>query len=224
MNKPKLDERLSKIYEKIQGQSFADVGCDHGKLSIVGALSGKFEKIVSTDISAPSLAKTQLMVQDFELGDIVECRVGNGLQVIKSKEVDTVVVAGMGGDLICEILKDAMQNGLFFDNFVLCPHRHADKVRKLAIDMGFSVDDDFVRCDRKYYNIISLSKTQNKENYNDLEILFGKNFENECFQGWLNLEVEKNEKLLEMSNQNEKIKSYLSSLKEAKYECSRHKK
>ena len=103
----RIDERLTAIANLIQGGAVADIGCDHGKLGYYLVSTDRADKVIATDISAPSLRKASELAFDNGVTEIMETRLGDGLSPIKSEEVDTVVIAGLGGDVIAEILKSA---------------------------------------------------------------------------------------------------------------------
>lgn len=98
---PKLDLRLDAIYKMITGvDSIADIGCDHGRLSLHLAKQGL--KVISTDISMPSLKKAKRLA---ELHDVkIDIRYGYGLDIIKPFEVKAFILAGMGQNTIKKIL------------------------------------------------------------------------------------------------------------------------
>ena len=94
----KLDERLKKIADLITFNSFADIGCDHGKL--VAYKSDDCSKIIATDINEKCLAKTIKLLKENDLMNKVETRLGNGLDVIRS-----AILFNLSSNLNIEILQ-----------------------------------------------------------------------------------------------------------------------
>ena len=92
----KLDARLNAIAmlcRPVEGGTFADIGCDHGKLAChLAGLSAK--KVIATDISLPSLAKAAALADKFGATDRVETRAGDGLDILSPEEAETVEVDG----------------------------------------------------------------------------------------------------------------------------------
>ena len=84
--------------------TIADIGCDHGYVCIELIKNNKVKKAIASDISYPSLKKTIDFVKVNNIDDRIETRVGDGLDVLNKDEVDAVIVAGMGGVLISDIL------------------------------------------------------------------------------------------------------------------------
>ena len=174
----RIDERLTAIATLIKGGTVADVGCDHGKLGYYLVSTDRAEKVVATDISAPSLQKAQELAFDNGVSHLMETRLGDGLSPIKSKEADVVVIAGLGGDVMAEILSSARIEGKEFDHFVLSPNTHPEKVRReLAHSHHTIVTDNLTECAGKYYTIISTQLNKDyKETLDDEQIVYGKFF------------------------------------------------
>ena len=94
----RLDERLTAAANLAAGgATVCDVGCDHGTLACYIVQTGRAERAIATDISAPSLKKAERLAEELGLTDLVETRVGDGLDPVADGEADVVVLAGMGG-------------------------------------------------------------------------------------------------------------------------------
>ncbi len=172
----RIDERLTAVATLIKGGTVADVGCDHGKLGYYLVSTDRADKVIATDISAPSLQKAQELAFDNGVSHLMETRLGDGLSPVKSKEADTVVIAGLGGDVMAEILASARLSGKEFDHFVLSPNTHPEKVRReLACSNHTIVTDNLTECAGKYYTIISTQLNKDyKETLDDDQIVHGK--------------------------------------------------
>ncbi len=167
-----LDRRLSLIMKRCSGR-VADIGCDHGKLSCALAKSGT-EKVIAADISAKCLKKAEELAVSAGVDEVMECRLGDGLNPICSGEVDTVVIAGMGGDVIEGILDAAEKDGKKFFAYVLSPNTHAEKARAKITLMGYTVvNDEMVECGGKYYPVIRAEATGG-EKLDEIQLEFGK--------------------------------------------------
>ena len=172
----RIDERLTAIATLIKCGTVADVGCDHGKLGYYLVSTDRAEKVIATDISAPSLQKAYELAYDNGVSHLMETRLGDGLLPIKSKEADVVVIAGMGGDVMAEILKTARLEGKQFDSFILSPNTHPEKVRlELQQSNHTIVTDNLTECAGKYYTIISTKlNCDYKESLDANQMIFGK--------------------------------------------------
>lgn len=106
-----------------QVRSIADVGCDHGLVSLALAVSGRFDHVVGVDVSEAALNKGAIALFDRirhnlrsgearedlsskELQQLfpVDFAVGDGLRVLKPNQADAICIAGMGVDTMVRIL------------------------------------------------------------------------------------------------------------------------
>ena len=88
-------------------------------------------------------------------------------------KADCALIAGIGGELIADILKRAKKAKKLPDKLILQPMKHCDKVRRLAVELGYFIKKDFtVKADGQFYDIISLVK--GKDTITDEEVEFGR--------------------------------------------------
>ncbi len=139
----KLSKRLSVIASLVpNGARVCDIGTDHGYLSIHLSKSGKAKKIIASDISPLPLENARKNIQIAGVEDI-ELRLCDGLAGIKENEVDTVIIAGMGGEVIAEILNNgsnkAKTKGL---NIILQPTTSPEHLREYLFSNGYEILSD----------------------------------------------------------------------------------
>ena len=175
----RLDERLTAVASLVDYGSVADVGCDHGKLGFYLLGTDRASGVIATDISEGSLQKARQLAYDNDLP--MQTRLGDGLAPIADGEVDTVIIAGLGGDVISEILARARAEHKSFKHFVLSPNTHPEKVRKELLLKGHTVVfDDIVECAGKRYTLIKSNLCESV--LDELQIEFGAFYaENERF-------------------------------------------
>ncbi|MBR2337385.1 MAG: SAM-dependent methyltransferase [Clostridia bacterium] len=163
----KLTLRLNTIVNALSGcDTFADVGCDHGYVAEAMLDAKKCNFAYVTDVSAVCLKKAEKLLKENHAGSF-EAIVTDGLKNVP--RVDQVLIAGMGGELICDILKNA---DFLPQRLVLQPMKNADKVRKTAIELGYKMIKDYTFKDVKYYDLIVCEKGE--ESYLADEIEFGR--------------------------------------------------
>ena len=157
----KLTKRLETIAKLVApGGIVVDVGCDHGLLCLYLLSNNLASHCIACDISAKCLDKVPLVPS-------LSKRLGNGLSVIKLDEkVHTIVISGMGGLNICEILKD------YFDRLVaanidthglqivVSPQSNVEDVRCLLLSYSLDIVTDFVLKDYKFYDIIKAASVK----------------------------------------------------------------
>lgn len=145
----RLSDRLQVIAERInEGETMADIGTDHGFLPIYLVEKGISPKAVMSDVSEKSLEKGRknayMMLSDITMVESLDFRCGDGLKVLKSGEVDTVVIAGMGGKLMVEMLDNDIEHTCSFKKFILQPRIGQGHLRKWLTDSGFKIINEAV--------------------------------------------------------------------------------
>ncbi|MCR5157462.1 MAG: class I SAM-dependent methyltransferase [Butyrivibrio sp.] len=151
-----MSKRLLTVAKMLGGaESFrrvADVGCDHGYVSIYLVQSGIAETALAMDVRRGPLAIATGNVEAFGLKDRIETRLSDGLEKLEPGEADALVVAGMGGKLMISILEKKSLFDLGIKYAVLQPQSDIDEFRQFLRDNGFTVvDENIVLEDGKYY-------------------------------------------------------------------------
>lgn len=149
--------RLSLCAEMVrEGSRLADIGTDHGYLPIELCLTGKIPSALACDINPLPLRSAQDNIEKYGLSDRILTRLSNGLQEVLPDEVDDVVIAGMGGELIRDILCAApwIKNAAM--RLVLQPMTHHEDLIKWLYQNGFAIICQKAALDEgKYYTILS---------------------------------------------------------------------
>lgn len=172
--------RLIKIINMIENNSIvADIGTDHGLIPIFLSEKNIAKKIIASDISEKSLYKLIEKLNNSYLLDNIETRVSDGLSKYKPFEMDTIVISGMGGLLITDILKKDLTIAKSANNLILQANNSLYELRKFLHENGFKIieEDDLFEND-KYYQIIKtevgLEKYENKHEYEFGKLLIEK--------------------------------------------------
>lgn len=152
----RLSNRLLEIVNFVPKNSIvADVGTDHGYIPIHLIESGISKKVIATDISKNSLDKTIAYVEELDLVNYIETRLGDGLRPIGLNEVDTVIMAGMGGILIRDILEKDKDIRDSIAHFIFQPMVASSELRRYLVENDFQIiDEGLAREDDKFYEII----------------------------------------------------------------------
>ena len=149
-----LDPRLSAIAELVgRCESYADIGCDHGRLGAYLLQSGQVERAQLTDVSGDSLLKARRLIALLGLNDRVDFRVGDGAKAL-DKEPGVTVIAGMGGTLIARIIEEGRDH-LGASRLILQPNVAAYELRRTLVKLDYAITDERVAPDgRRNYVII----------------------------------------------------------------------
>lgn len=141
----------------------ADIGTDHGYLPVEAVRCGRVQRAVASDISKDSLSKAKVQIQKQGLKGQVEARLGSGLSVLGVDEADVVVIAGMGGNLIGEILERDYEckYKAKVPLLILQPIQFPDKLRAWLFQHGFAVvGEDLVKDEGIIYQLMSAVKVE----------------------------------------------------------------
>ena len=217
----RLDERLTEIARLAAGaHTVCDVGSDHGKLACYLVQTGGAERAIATDISAPSLKKAEVLAEKLGIDDLVETRVGDGLDPVGAEEADVAVIAGMGGDLIARILERAHAQCKRFRRLVLAPNTHAERVRETLWRTGHTeTADRTVACGGKRYTVIAAEQGDAPEHTAE-ELAFGRSFRTDAaFVASAKEELGALERALADNPSAEKLAARAEMLKKALEEC-----
>ena len=171
----RLSKRLQTIADFVKkGAVVADIGTDHAHIPIYLIKNNIISKAYACDINKGPLEKAKENINYYGVKNI-ELRLSNGLEKLKSDEADTVIIAGMGGELIIDILEKGRR---FFESkrkFILSPHTKIDEVRKFLLSNGFEITKEDMCIDEgKFYTVMEVKYTENKEMYSEAELLYGK--------------------------------------------------
>lgn len=174
--------RIDAIYSFIDLKDrVVDVGCDQAKLGIL--LAKRNQKSIASDISPKVIERASLDIRKLGLDNLIDLRVSNGLQNIKEKEADTLVLSGMGTHTILEILNNTK---LRFNKIITISNNYHDILRDKMNELNYKVDKELIiKENNKYYNLILFTKGIKK--YTKKELLLGLNqVDSELYKEYLN--------------------------------------
>ena len=168
MNIIKIDNRLKDIASLVDScESIADIGTDHGYLPIYLIQKNIAQKAIACDVAINPLNSAKENISYYKLDDKIKTKLTNGL--IGVNKVNYVIIAGMGGNLIVDILSNQTNT---HDNYILQPNLHVDLVRKYLSENGYKIIDEKVSyAHKKYYEILKVCKGNQK--LTEKEIKYG---------------------------------------------------
>lgn len=151
-----LNGRLLKIAQMIDKcDVVADIGTDHAYLPIYLLQEGICKKAVATDISKAPLLKAERNINKYNMAGAIELRLGEGMEPINDDECDVIVIAGMGGVLISEILEASFNKTRKAKSIIMQPMYTDEVLREYLLTKGFNIINEvLVRDGRRTYVII----------------------------------------------------------------------
>lgn len=162
-----LSKRLKLIVDNVDKVAvIADIGTDHGYIPLYLLKKSLCEKAIASDINKDPLDKARLNAILEGMGDELEFRLGDGLKTIKNKEVQAVVIAGMGGNLIRDILEEKIEIVNNLDYLILLPAQNPEVLREYLYNNDYEIiKEDLCLDEDKYYELF---KVRRKEGENTI--------------------------------------------------------
>ena len=153
-----LSKRMQSVADMIQPcDAVGDIGCDHAFVSIYLVEQRRAKRVIASDVRRGPIAIAKRNIEAMNLSDQIEIRMGDGLDTIVPGEVNAVVLAGMGGMLMIDILERGEEVVTRCDQLVLQPQSDIEKVRRYLAEKGYDLADEQMLIDAgKYYNLLDV--------------------------------------------------------------------
>ncbi len=193
-----MNKRLEMIAEMVSdGKGLVDVGTDHGYLPVWLARKGYTGRLFASDINPAPLESARKTAREAALTDRIRFLCCDGLDDCPPDQIDTIVIAGMGGDLICRILDRAEFCLDEAYTLILQPMTKAEVLRYWLVNNGFElIEERLVRDGSILYQIIK-ARFWGNMSLSDAELFAGalKNIRSEPLCGeWLDALIRRFEK------------------------------
>jgi len=153
-----LSKRLNWIIEKLDKvEIIMDVGTDHGYIPIYLVKNNIAKKIIASDINKEPLKKAKINASLDGVLDKIDLRLGGGLSPLKNKEAEAVIIAGMGGNLIRDILENDLDKVKNLDYLILQPAQNPEVLRRYLYNNNYEIlGEDICLDENKYYEIFKV--------------------------------------------------------------------
>lgn len=206
----KINHRLKVLGDLVPDNSTClDVGCDHAFLDIYLEQSNRGIKAIASDIAEGPLEQARQNIKREKLEGKIEVRKGNGLETY-TKDIDTIIISGMGGRNIIGILKSNIKKLKSIETLILSPNNYQEDVKIFLCKNGYYIyDEEFVKEKKFIYQIIVFKK--GKKKYTKNQYFFGPIFlikKGELFQEYYERECKSREIMLEFLPKRYKLKRY----------------
>ena len=148
-----LSKRLQAVADLVTpGNRVADVGCDHAYISIYLAEKKLSPHVIAMDINKGPIERAKENIRKYGFESIIEVRRSDGIKLLQPGEADTILIAGMGGALMRQILSDRPEVLSDTKELILQPQSEIYLVREVLRDYGFFITaENMLIEDGKYY-------------------------------------------------------------------------
>lgn len=199
-----LSKRLQCIAEYVTaGKRIADIGCDHGWVSIYLAKNQISPFVIAMDVREGPLQRAKEHILSYGLERKIETRKSDGMAALQPGDVDSVVIAGMGGPLMIRILKQGKLVATKLDEMILSPQSELEQVRRFLSSTGWKITrEEMVFDGGKYYTVMKVVHGKS-ELKTETDFCFGRimiDRKDPILYQYLMKEKKTKEKILEMLN------------------------
>ncbi len=162
-----LSKRLQAVADLLDcHEKIADIGCDHGFVSIYMIESKKASACLAMDVNKGPLQRAKEHVHEKQLSTYIETRLSDGAKEIRfledkvgnrKLEVQAALIAGMGGRLMIQIIQDSLEKFLSMEEFVLQPQSEVAGVRQFVREIGYHIEkENMILEEGKYYPMMKV--------------------------------------------------------------------
>lgn len=171
-----LTPRLKQIADAVNPCScVADIGTDHAYLPVYLCMTGKAERGIASDIRKGPLMRAKATIHRYGMQTRIETRLGPGVDTLTVGEAACIVIAGMGGLMIAQIL-DA-NPAIFAEatQILLQPMTAVPELRQYLWENGYTIQTEtLAKEEQKLYHILSVTAKRETEPPGKAELYFGK--------------------------------------------------
>ena len=172
--KIKLDERLSAVVSFVlSGKPIADIGTDHAYLPVYIAINDICPYVIAIDKRQMPYNKASKLVDLLALQNRIFVRMGDGLNALYPGEVSTVTIAGLGGQLIINILMQDTKEVLSkVERLVLQPQKNVDTLRQWLSENSWCITGEKMAYDDGFYYPVICAEP-GKMQLNNVQKIYG---------------------------------------------------
>ena len=151
-----LPPRLTCILNHIDKPRIADIGTDHAYIPIRAIQDGICEYAIASDIRPGPCMTAKQNIQKYHLEHQITVRQGSGITTIQAGETDMIIIAGMGGEVIRNILSEG-ESCAKSQPIILQPMNFQYELRKYLLENGYKIiQEDLAIEQYKVYNILMI--------------------------------------------------------------------
>lgn len=166
----KLSKRMKAVAAMVsKGNVLADIGTDHAYVPIALIQQKKIPRAIAMDINKGPLMHATEHIAMCQLEDYIETRLSDGVEGLKMHEADSILIAGMGGELVIHILTEGEEVCRHAKELILQPQSELRKVRKFLREHKYKIiDEDMILEEGKYYPMMKVIPVEEDSFWEDM--------------------------------------------------------
>ncbi len=168
----KINKRLMAIAELVDdGSNLIDVGCDHALLPIYVMEHKKNITAIASDKLPGPLEQAKKNIKAANLENKIKVQLSDGIKDLDD-QTDTIVISGMGGQLMIGIFKYQMEKLKNIKTIILSPNNDQSMIRSFLLKHGFILVDEMMVEDAGHI-YLGMKFQKGKKHYSRQELYFG---------------------------------------------------
>lgn len=166
----KIDDRLNAICRMVDRcKVLLDVGSDHAYVPVWLFQNGVIDEAVISDVNRGPVEVAKKNLERFGYLERSSFVISDGFKDIDVRSVDTACICGMGGELICDIIRQDFEKAKSIGTLVLQPMNSKGCLRRYLYDSGFTITGEDIAVDgRHFYNVIKAVYRKDERSYDDI--------------------------------------------------------
>lgn len=164
-----ITPRLECILKYVTERTVADIGTDHAYIPIKLIKDGTCDKVIASDIKSGPAEAAKRHIKKYGFSSLIDVRIGAGLDPIKINEAAQIIIAGMGGEMIINILTQNEEKARSA-KLILQPMNAQYELRKFLHKNNYTINaEDIAVEEKKVYNILTASNGKSTPFKDDFE-------------------------------------------------------
>ncbi len=174
-------ERFEKLVEQIEYRTLADIAADHCYITIRALQRGFIDTAIASDLNKAPLNTGIENIKEAGFDGKVETRLGSGLDKINAGEVESVIIAGIGGNLMLNLLRQQEEKLKTFKQLILQPQNEEIDVKKYVHSIGFTIKKEIYVSEKgMHYTILNCINKIEDSAYTETEYVLGRVVDESC--------------------------------------------
>ena len=166
------NKRLKEIANLISAKQIIDVGSDHGYLPIYLLKNDKIDQAIIIEINVDPLLNAKKNALKYGVDQKITYMLSNGIRELKSANGAEIIISGMGGNLIINILNENFK--ILKERLIIQPNNNEIIVRKQMKKWNFHIEKEVLIKENKIIYSILVINPKKENDYTESEITLGK--------------------------------------------------